>query len=326
MYKHVNLLALRLFVRVATHGSFSQAAAELNLLPSSASRHIAALEHALGQALFTRHSRAVRLTDAGQRYYESVREAIEQIDQAGEHIGEEDEPRGRLKISAPPAFARRHLAPILMAFQERHPGVELDLWLTDTFSDPVEAGIDVSIRIGELNDSRMLARLLALQKFALCASPAYLQAHGAPRVPADLAEHNCLVYQAPYGPQKWHYRQGESTFVVAEADGNVRSNYIEYLLEMARGNKGIVCFPTWLASRYLERGELAPVLTDYTWALEPDALGIHAVYPANRQRSRKTQSFLQFLGDAIGEPPYWDLWQHAPSPGVKPRRRPASKA
>ncbi|QWT19100.1 LysR family transcriptional regulator [Bacillus sp. NP157] len=309
MYKHVNLLALRLFVRVATHGSFSQAAAELNLLPSSASRHIAALEHALGQALFTRHSRAVRLTDAGQRYYESVREAIEQIDQAGEHIAEEDEPRGRLKVSAPPAFARRHLAPILMRFQERHPGVELDLWLTDTFSDPVEAGIDVSIRIGELNDSRMLARLLAVQHFVLCAAPSYLARHGTPRTPDELATHNCLVYQAPYGPQKWHYRSGHDAYAVADVDGNVRSNYIEYLLEMARGGKGIVCFPTWLASRYLERGELVPLLEAYGWALEPAALGIHAVYPANRQRSRKTQAFLQFLGEQVGEPPFWDGWQ-----------------
>lgn len=321
MHKNVNLLALRLFVRVATHGSFSQAAAELNLLPSSASRHIAALEHALGQALFTRHSRAVRLTDAGQRYYESIREAIEQIDQAGEHIGEEDEPRGRLKISAPPAFARRHLAPILMRFQERHPAVELDLWLTDTFSDPVEAGIDVSIRIGELNDSRMLARLLAIQSFVLCAAPAYVEAYGAPQDPAELTNHNCLVYQATYGPQKWHYRAGDAPFVPVDAGGNVRSNYIEYLLEMARGGKGIVCFPTWLASRYLERGELVPLLGDMTWALEPDALGIHAVYPANRQRSRKTQSFLQWLGESIGEPPYWDGWQRVAAPKPKPRRR-----
>lgn len=317
MHKPINLLALRLFVRVATHGSFSQAAAELNLLPSSASRHIAALEHALGHALFTRHSRAVRLTDAGQRYYQAVREALEQIDQAGEHIGDEDEPRGRLRISAPPAFARRHLAPLVMRFQEAHPAIELDLWLTETFSDPVEAGIDVSIRIGELHDSSMLARLLGIQRFAVCAAPAYLKERGTPLTPTDLEQHNCMVYQAPYGPQKWHCRKGNGRFTQLEVSGNVRANYIEYLLEMARFGKGVVLFPTWLASRYLERGELVQVMDNWTWALEPHALGIHAVYPNNRQRSRKVQTFLKFISEQIGEPPYWDSWQ-APKPA---RRR-----
>lgn len=309
MPKPINLLALRLFVRVATHGSFSQAAAELNLLPSSASRHIAALEHALGHSLFTRHSRAVRLTDAGRQYFDTVREALEQIDQAGEEIGEAQEPRGRLRVSAPPAFARRHLAPILNRFQELHPAIELDLWLADTFSDPVEAGIDVSIRIGELSDSSMIARLLAVQQFELCAAPAYLAERGTPATPADLAQHNCLVYQAPTGPQKWHMRKGEGRFAAVDVDGNVRSNYIEYLIEVARSGKGIALLPTWIASRYLARGELVTLLDDWTWAIEPDARGMHAVYPANRQRSRKTQAFLQFITEAIGEPPVWDRWR-----------------
>jgi DNA-binding transcriptional LysR family regulator len=311
MHKPINLLALRIFVRVATHKSFSRAAAELNLLPSSASRHVAALEHALGHPLFVRHSRAVHLTEAGRRYYEVVQDALEQIDQAGEHLGDEDEPRGLLRVSSPPAFARRHLAPILMRFQERYPAIELDLWLTNTFTDPVEAGIDVSIRIGELNDSSMVARLLAVQRFALCASPAYLGACGHPRRPEDLRRHNCFVYQATYGPQKWHCRKGRGEFALIEVDGNVRSNYVEYLLELARAGKGIVCFPTWLVSRYLQRGELTPLLESWTWALEPQALGVHAVYPSNRQRSRKTQTFLQFLSREIGEPAYWDRWRDA---------------
>lgn len=308
MHKPINLLALRLFVRVATHGSFSQAAAELNLLPSSASRHIAALEHALGHSLLTRNSRAVRLTDAGRTYFEAVREAIEQIDQAGEEVGDANEPRGRLKVSAPPAFARRHLTSILNAFQERYPGIELDLWLADTFSDPVEAGIDVSIRIGELNDSSMLARLLAVQQFALCAAPSYIGDRGTPSSPEDLGEHNCFVYQAPYGPQKWHARKGKGRFAVVETSGNVRSNYIEYIVELTRAGKGIALLPTWIASRYLARGEIVPVLQDWTWALEPHAQGMHAVYPGNRQRSRKTQAFLSFLTESIGNEPYWDTW------------------
>lgn len=329
MQKPINLLALRLFVRVATHSSFSQAAAELNLLPSSASRHIAALEHALGHALFIRHSRAVRLTEAGQRYYQTVREALEQIDQAGEQIGEEDEPRGRLRVSAPPAFARRHLAPILIRFQQRYRQVELDLWLADTFSDPVEAGIDVSIRIGELTDSSMMARLLATQCFALCASPGYLDAHGVPAHPDELAAHNCFVYQAPYGPQKWHCRHSHAPFAPINVSGNVRSNYVEYLLELARDDQGIVLFPTWLASRYLHRGTLVPLLDAWSWALEPHALGVHAVYPGNRLRSRKTQTFLQFLATEIGDPPYWDSWSDTsvPHPAAASRdRAPAAAA
>jgi DNA-binding transcriptional LysR family regulator len=308
MGKPVNLLALRLFVRVATHSSFSQAAAELGLQASSASRYIAALEDALGHPLFHRHTRAVRLTDAGSRYYDEIREAIERIDQAGEQLDDTAGPRGTLRINAPPAFARLHLAPMLARFQADHPGIEVEMLLTEAFLDPVEHGADISIRIGELADSRLVARPLAVQRFVVCATPAYLERHGAPAVPEDLRGHNCMVYLAPRGPQKWHFRQDGQPWAIVEVAGNVRGNHAEYLLEAALRGQGLVMFATWTVSHLLAAGRLVTVLDDWTCAIEPQALTIHAVYPRNRGQSRKTQAFLGYLGEQVGTPAYWDHW------------------
>jgi len=304
-----SLLALRLFVRVAMTGSFIEAARFFSLPASSVSRHIAALEKQLGQRLLFRHTRAVRLTDAGERYYQDVKQILDNLELANEQIsGGASGPRGLLRVNAPVAFGRRHIAPQLAALQSQYPLLNIELTLSDAFIDPVQEGADVVIRVGALRDSSLVARKLAPQRFVACAAPAYIEQHGAPAHPDELAHHNCLVYKGTRGIQPWYFRQQEAPELFQRYDvkGNLYGNNAESLVEAARQGQGIVLFPTWLLYEALREGALLPILTTFEASGEPTLEGIHVIYPENRLRSSKVAAFLQHLFEQIHERPYWD--------------------
>ncbi|ALM52396.1 LysR family transcriptional regulator [Halomonas huangheensis] len=308
MSNDVSLVALRLFVRVAATGSFAAAARQHGLPASSVSRHIAALEKALGQRLLYRHTRAVRLTEVGEQYYQTVREVLDTLDIATEQVqGAATEPRGLLRINAPVAFGRLHVAPRLAAFQARYPDIETELTLTDAFIDPVQEGVDIVLRVGVLRDSSLVARKLADQHFVACASPAYIAEHGRPRTPEELRLHNCLVYKGSRGVQRWYFRDPNShLFRSHEVRGNLRSNNAESLREAALQGQGIILFPTWLIHDDISGQRLTSVLEEWEASGEPEPQGIHAIFPENRLRSSKVAAFLTHLQQAIGEVPYWD--------------------
>ena len=303
-----NFLALRLFVRAAELRNFSAVAAEFNLPPSSVTRHISNLENQLQQALFHRHPRAVRLTHAGTQYYEAVVSSIQRIDQASDEVASNERLSGLLRINAPPAFAKLHLSKIAYDYQRINPGIDIDVLLADTFTDPIDAGLDISIRIGDLNDSSLIAKPLAVQRFVLCASREYLDTHEPIRTPEDLARHNCLLYQGHKGTQKWHYRKRtDQPYQVIDLHGNLKGNHAEYLLEAALAGQGLVLFASWLVGHHVTSGQLVRILADYEWAIEPRALTIHAIYPSTRGHSAKMRSFLDHLLLRIGSPAYWDM-------------------
>ncbi|MHC1479369.1 LysR family transcriptional regulator [Frateuria aurantia] len=303
-----NFLALRLFLRVAELRNFSAVAAEFNLPPSSVTRHIGNLEQQLQQALFHRHPRAVRLTQAGARYYDAVASSIQRIDQASDEVASNEHLSGLLRINAPPAFAKLHLSRIAHEYQKINPGIDIDALLADTFMDPVDAGIDISIRIGDLTDSNLIARPLAVQRFVLCASREYLDHHEPIHRPEDLIRHNCLLYQGPRGAQKWHFRRSaDEPYQTLELQGNLKGNHAEYLLEAALAGQGLVLFASWLVGHLVNAGRIVRLLPEYEWAIEPRALTIHAIYPSTRGHSVKMRSFLEHLQQRIGSPAYWDI-------------------
>ncbi len=308
MDNSLRLLALRLFVRVAASGSFADAARYFDLPASSVSRHIAGLERSLGQRLLYRHTRAVRLTDAGERYFQEVKRVLESLDAATEQVvSGAREPQGLLRLNAPVAFGRRHIAPLLASFQQANPAVEVELTLSDAFIDPVQEGADVVIRVGSLGDSSLVARQLATQRFVACAAPAYLKRHGAPLHPEQLSDHNCLVYKGTRGVQPWYFKApGDPLAQRYSVKGNLSSNNAESLVEAALQGKGIVVFPTWLLFDALRAGGLTPILETYEALGEATREGIHAIYPENRLRSQKVAAFLEYLFAKIGEQPYWD--------------------
>ncbi|QNI04202.1 LysR family transcriptional regulator [Halomonas sp. SH5A2] len=304
MDNSIRLMALRLFVRVASSGSFAEAARYFDLPASSVSRHIAGLERTLGQRLLYRHTRAVRLTDAGERYYQDIRHVLESLDLATEQvIGGSKHPQGVLRINAPVAFGRRHIAPLLARFQDENPAVEVELTLSDAFIDPVQEGADVVIRVGTLDDSSLVARQLATQRFVA----AYLARHGQPSHPEALSEHNCLIYKGTRGEQPWYFHiQGNTQAQRYPVTGNLYSNNAESLVEAALQGQGIVLFPTWLLFEALHDGALVTILEDYHPMGEATREGIHAIYPENRLRSQKVATFLAYLVAQIDDPPFWD--------------------
>ncbi len=308
MDNSIRLLALRLFVRVATSGSFSEAARYYGLPTSSASRHIASLEQALGQRLLYRHTRAVKLTEAGERYFHEVHEALARLELATEEVmGGARHPRGVLRINAPVAFGRRHIAPHLARFQQRYPEIEVDLTLEDRFIDPVQEGADVVIRVGALTDSSLVARGIARQRFIVCAAPSYLAEKGVPTTPHALGKHNCLLYKGSKGTQSWHFRAFEEARAVRHVlAGNLVANNAESLVEAAITGQGVVMFPSWLLFEPLRQQTLVPLLTQWEASDDGHLDNIYAIYPDNRLRSSKVSVFMTHLEQVIGSPPYWD--------------------
>lgn len=308
----MQIKALRLFVHVASTGSFIETARHFGVQGSSVSRHIAALEEDIGQRLLFRHTRAVRLTDAGERYYLQVREALEMLDTATEMAADKDAtPRGLLRVNAPVALGRRHIAPLLTDFQRLHPGLSVELMLTDAFVDPIQEGADLTVRVGKLVDSSLVARTLGAQRYRVCASPHYLKQKqiDAPSTPADLLKHNCLIYKGHLGIQRWYFRRpDEAHYRPFEISGDLRSNNAEVLVAAALEGRGLVLFPDWLYDAgALKAGKLICLLPDWLASVEPEPAEIHLVFPESRLRSRKVQLLSDFLVARIGTPPYWEL-------------------
>jgi DNA-binding transcriptional LysR family regulator len=305
----MQLNALRYFAMVAATGSFIATARHFRVPASSVSRQIAALEREVGQQLLYRHTRAVRLTDAGERYYLTVREALDLLDMAAEQAADKDtQPRGLIRVNAPVALGRLHIAPLLNDLQKDYPDLSVQLILTDAFIDPVQEGADITLRVGRLEDSGLVGRLVAPQRYILCASRGYLDTHGVPDTPEQLVAHNCLVYRGQWGAQRWYFRQaGAPHYDAYDVTGRFQSNNAEALVSAAEASLGLVLFPTWLfQTGSFRKGRLVKLLTGWEASVEAEPPGIHLVSPENRSRSRKVRVVTDFLLERIGAPPYWD--------------------
>ncbi|MFI7858801.1 LysR substrate-binding domain-containing protein [Pseudomonas promysalinigenes] len=305
----MHLKAHRYFAMVAATGSFAATARHFQVPASSVSRFIAALEKELGQQLLYRNTRAVSLTDAGERYFLQVREVLELLDAANEDAaGKGSDIRGLVKLNAPVALGRLHLAHLVERLHAQYPELIVELMLSDLYIDPVLEGVDITIRVGHLENSALIGRKICDQRYVLCASAAYLAKHGAPHTPQELRAHSCLVYKGQAGMQRWHFRrQPDHQLEVIDVQGPLRSNNADALVEAALGGMGIVLFPTWLFSKaYFGEGHLVQLLPEWTGSIEPVTSQIHLISPENRLRSKKVRAVSQFLLDAIGSPPYWD--------------------
>lgn len=306
----MHLQTLRYFLMISTTGSFLATARHFAVPASSVSRFIASLEKELGQQLFYRSTRAVRLTEQGQRYYAQVREAIELLDSAADQLTLRDSGiRGLVRINAPEALGRLHIAHLVNQLQDRYPELSIELTLTDDLIDPVQEGADISIRLGPLVDSGLIGKVLSVQRYRLVASPDYLALHGTPHTPHDLREHNCLLYKGQQGPQRWYFRRSpQESYGLVEVSGSLRSNNAEALLAAAMAGRGIVLVPSWMFDQSsFKEGKLSNLLSDWDKSGSPEDRQIQMLSPENRLRSQKVREVSAFLVDAIGSPPYWDL-------------------
>lgn len=287
------LAALTAFAAVIETGSFAAAARRLGRSPSRLSRQIADLEAGLGVRLLHRTTRALTLTEAGQAYHEPIARILAELATADQSVGSlQAAPRGRLRVAAPMSFGIGHLAPLLPAFLEAYPEIELDLALNDRFVDLIDEGFDLAVRIGRLADSSLIVRRLAPLRRVLCASPAYLAAHGIPATPDDLAAQDCLGYSNMAPNEEWsfiHPEDGRPWPVRIKP--RLRVNNGDALRLAALGGIGFGLLPTFIVGPDLAAGTLVPLLAPY---LRQDG-AIQAVYPPARHLSPKVRVFVDFL-------------------------------
>lgn len=305
----MHVQTLRYFLMVATTGSFLATARHFEVPASSVSRFIAALEKEVGQQLFYRSTRAVRLTEQGQRYYAHVRQAVELLDTAADQFDDKNAGiRGLVRINAPESLGRLHIGHLVNRLQVAYPDLLVELMLTNAFVDPVQEGADITIRVGRLVDSGLIGKVVCAHRYVLAASPDYLASRGTPLVPEDLLQHSCLLYKGQQEPQRWHFRRTpDDTFEPLVVGGPLRSNNSEVLINAALAGRGIVLMPTWLyPPTGFKDGRLVRLLADWEMSAYADPLYIQILSPENRLRSQKVRAVSAFLVDAIGSPPYWD--------------------
>lgn len=288
------LMWMHCYARAVETGSFSAVARELGIGQPNVSRHIAALETHLGTRLLHRSTRKLTLTPEGERYYTEVRRALDAIAEAESTARGEQRPSGLLRVACPVALARFKLLPLVKPFLLRHPGIELDLQISDRKIDLVEEGVDIAVRVGELRDSSLKARRLGTARRICVASPAYLAERGLPQTPADLRQHNCILYSLLATGSVWPFETQP-----VEVRGNFRVNSPEGVRSAVLDGLGVGLMPCWLFADALASGAVVQLLTD--WTIPP--LPVTALYPAKRLLPRRAAVFMDELADAFSADP-----------------------
>ncbi|PZP23828.1 LysR family transcriptional regulator [Pseudomonas kuykendallii] len=287
------LLAMTAFVRVVEAGSFSAAARVLEVGQPAVSKTVAQLEQRLGVKLLLRSTHGLTPTEAGVRFYERARVAIQEADEAelaarGAGTGLS----GRLRISAAPTFARLHVIPHLPRFLAAHPDLEVDVVLDDRTIDLIAEGIDVSLRMGALADSAVVARKLASSPRSVFATTAYLARAGVPRVPADLADHETVLFSQ--SGNVWNFtREGAEVSVLVR--GRARFSAAEGIRAAVLADLGLAIASDWMFAPELADGRVLRLLEN--WSL-PD-IDLWAVFPTGRLATAKARSFAEFVEDVM---------------------------
>lgn len=292
------------FARVASLGSYTAAARSLSISSSAISKSVQRLEERLGVTLVSRTTRSLTLTPEGlllhERALRLLREA-EEFEQIA--AATRAEPSGLIKITAPLPVGVHLISPHLPAFRERYPKVSIDLRLDDSFTDLIEEGIDLAIRVGQPLDSGLIARRLAPNRVCAFASPAYLERRGVPNRPEDLDRHDCVNYRYQSSGQsmRWPFRIGDrSQEILPNASIIVDSS--DALVAALVNGGGIGISATYIAGPYVARGELVPVLKNYS----TDRHHITALWPESRRGNPTVKAFVAFLVDLFPNPTSWD--------------------
>lgn len=297
------LQAIELFMRVVDLGSFSKAAADLGIGQPTATKLVASLEKQLGSRLLHRSTRGVSPTEIGALYYNKCKLIAHHLEEA-QSVSTllQSKVQGALRISTSVAFGRRVLSPLVMRFMQMHPKLHIELNFDDRYVNLVEQGIDVAIRMGPLADSSLGARYLGTNPWVMVASRSYLDLHGVPLNPTDLALHDALIYSTVQGDARWHLSGVNGQLEAVQVRGPLRSNNLSVLLLAARSGLGLATLPKYVAQESLRGRFLEEILTDWTLPAQE----IHAVYPSPQLVPTKVTSFVAWLqGQFV--PGWWSV-------------------
>lgn len=291
-----SLIAYTAFARAYELGSFSAVGRELGLTQSTVSKHIAALEAELKVPLFARTTRRLNPTHEAVRLYEGVLQLLDAADAVQSAVaGTRAEPSGLLRVALPDSYGRAVVMPLVARFLAQHPRVRMDVRLTDHPVNLVEEGVELAVRIGDLASSSLVARPLGIVEHLVVAAPAYLAAHGEPRHPTDLLQHNCIVYTGFAKGARWVFdsEQGRQAIDVPSTLG---VNSADAMVRAALDGVGIARAPAWAVAEPLAAGRLRRLLSDDY----PTPLPVNIVYPQARVLSSRARRFIEFLLAELG--------------------------
>ena len=287
------LSAMEVFTNVVEFEGFSATASHLGISRASVSKQVIQLEESLGARLLNRTTRRVSVTEVGEAYYERCKRVLAEVEEADLLVEQlHSEPRGTLKVSAPMSFGVAHLGPAVSDFLSEYRELSISLTLNDRFTDLIEEGFDIAIRIAQSADSSLIARRLSGVRCVMTATPEYLERKGVPTKPRDLSGHQCLSYSYLASGLEWPIF-GPNGATSVKVSGPLKANNGEVLLQAARQNLGIAFLPNFLVREDIQAGVLVPVLEQYRL---PE-LSVYAVSPPNRFPARKVQAFIAFLAE-----------------------------
>ncbi|MEO6449846.1 MAG: LysR family transcriptional regulator [Burkholderiaceae bacterium] len=286
--------AMTVFLAVVDGGSLSAAGRRLGMPLATVSRKLAELETHLGARLLNRSTRRIELTDPGRAYEQACRRILDDVEGAERAAGGEyDAPRGELAITAPIVFGRLHVLPVVTAFLGANPEVDVRLALGDRVAHLLDEHVDVAVRIGVLPDSRLNAIPIGTLRAIVCASPAYLKAHGTPRTPADLAQHRCVSFDSPY-PSPWRF-DGAEDFTPARP--RLIVNTAESAVDAAVAGLGVTCVLSYQADAALRAKHLRRLLEKF----EPAAIPVNLVFDGQQRVTSKLRAFLDVAAPQLRE-------------------------
>lgn len=300
MFTEESLKGISVFVSVADAGSFSAAAEKLNLTNSAVSKNVARLEARLGKKLFTRTTRTLALTEAGERYYRTCAAVLGELEETELALLTEDkEPHGKVRIDLPASYGRLHVLPLILEFAKQYPLLQPHVSFSDRFVDPIQEGIDIVVRIGGSDAwSAMLGhRFFGAQRLVFCASPQYVAQHGAPQNAEQLEQHACVGYGDTDGRvSPWYFTGRQQADIerrvipprIAVGDGEGE------MMAVLQGY-GIAQLPLWLVKDKLDTGELVEVLPE----LAMDGLPMNVVWIKSREAQPKVRAVLELLNEKL---------------------------
>ncbi len=290
-------LEMQTFTSVVDAGSFVGAADALGVSKAAVSRYVGDLEARLGVRLLHRTTRRLSLTEEGEVFYARCSDLLSGVEEAEAELSSRSgAARGLLRVNAPVTFGIGHLAPLWGAFRDLHPQVRLDLTLSDRVVDLVEEGYDLAIRIATLPGSTLISKRLASTRMVLCASPQYLEAHGVPRQPADLAGHDVIAYSYWSTRDEWHF-DGPQGPLSVKTDPWMHTNSGDTCRAAALAHRGVILQPMFLIGADLAAGTLVELMPEFR-SIE---LGIYALYPTRKHVSPKVRALIDFLSHELAE-------------------------
>jgi DNA-binding transcriptional LysR family regulator len=295
------LLGMTTFVRVVDCGGFSAAARALNMSGSAVTAHIQTIEDRLGVRLLNRTTRHVSTTEAGREFYDRCVHILTEVDQAERAAQDlQSKPRGTLRLNVDVAIPRL-VAPVITQFTTLHPDVSITIVMTGRMPDLVEEGFDLAIRVVPIPDSSLMVRRLAHFNFVVCGSPEYFVRRGIPEQPAELVNHNCMIYSDSPWRKEWQFIDSDDKDLLVPIAGNLQANSSDSLRYGALHGHGLLYTPRFLVADDLNSGRLVPILTKF----RTRELTIDAIYPHRRHLPAKVSSFIDLLLKHFRENAAW---------------------